>query len=462
MIQDSKNQPNQKLPLQGAGGLVAILGAGESGVGAACLAQQQGYDVFVSDFGMIADDYKKQLQDWNIRFEERQHTESEILKAIEVIKSPGIPEKAPIIKKIKEKGIPVISEIEFAGRYTNAKIIGITGSNGKTTTSSLTYHILKNAGLNVGLAGNIGKSFAYQVATEKFDLYVLELSSFMLDDMFSFKADIAVLLNITPDHLDRYDYKLENYAASKFRITQNQTGNDYFIYCADDPETIKGMADRTFAAQQLPFSIEKEIEQGACLHQDNIVINLHQQHFEMSIHELALQGKHNIYNSMASGIVAKVLELRNPEMRESMGNFNAIEHRLESVAVISGISFINDSKATNVNSTWYALESMTSDVVLILGGVDKGNDYGMLRSLVKQKVKAIVCLGKDNKRIHEAFEDVVDVIVNTHSAQEAATVSYHLATKGDTVLLSPACASFDLFKNYEDRGRQFKQAVKEL
>ncbi|MDP9078375.1 MAG: UDP-N-acetylmuramoyl-L-alanine--D-glutamate ligase [Bacteroidota bacterium] len=462
MIQDSKNQPNQKLPLQGAGGLVAILGAGESGVGAAYLAQQQGYDVFVSDFGVIADDYKKQLQDWNIRFEETQHTESEILKAIEVIKSPGIPEKAPIIKKIKEKGIPVISEIEFAGRYTAAKIIGITGSNGKTTTSSLTYHILKNAGLNVGLAGNIGKSFAYQVATEKFDLYVLELSSFMLDDMFSFKADIAVLLNITPDHLDRYDYKLENYAASKFRITQNQTGNDYFIYCADDPETIKGMADRTFAAQQLPFSIEKEIEQGAYLHQDNIVINLHQQHFEMSIHELALQGKHNIYNSMASGIVAKVLELRNPEMRESMGNFNAIEHRLESVAVISGISFINDSKATNVNSTWYALESMTSDVILILGGVDKGNDYGMLRSLVKQKVKAIVCLGKDNKRIHEAFEDVVEVIVNTHSAQEAATVSYHLATKGDTVLLSPACASFDLFKNYEDRGRQFKQAVKEL
>ncbi|SHN08229.1 UDP-N-acetylmuramoyl-L-alanine--D-glutamate ligase [Mucilaginibacter sp. OK098] len=442
--------------------LIAILGAGESGVGAAYLAQQQGYDVFVSDFGAITADYKQQLQDWKILFEENQHTEAEILKADEVIKSPGIPDKAPIIKRIKEKEIPVISEIEFAGRYTNAKIIGITGSNGKTTTSSLTYHILKNAGLNVGLAGNIGKSFAYQVATEKFDLYVLELSSFMLDDMFSFKVDIAVLLNITPDHLDRYDYKLENYAASKFRISQNQTAGDYFIYCADDPETLKGMTGRSFAAQQLPFSIEKKIEYGAYLEQDNIVINTHQQHFQMSINELALQGKHNIYNSMASGIVAKVLELRNPSMRESMGNFKSIEHRLESVGKISGISFINDSKATNVNSTWYALESMTSDVILILGGVDKGNDYSMLKDLVKQKVKAIVCLGKDNRRIHEAFEDVVEIIVNTYSAQEAATVSYHLATKGDTVLLSPACASFDLFKNYEDRGRQFKQAVKEL
>ncbi|MFI5136846.1 MAG: UDP-N-acetylmuramoyl-L-alanine--D-glutamate ligase [Sphingobacteriales bacterium] len=441
---------------------IVILGAGESGVGAAYLAQQQGYDVFVSDFGGIADDYKKQLQDWGIRFEENRHTEEEILKAAEVIKSPGIPDKAPVIKKIKERNIPVISEIEFAGRYTSAKIIGITGSNGKTTTTSLTYHILKNAGLNVGLAGNIGKSFAYQVATEKFDLYVLELSSFMLDDMYKFKADIAVLLNITPDHLDRYDYKLENYAASKFRIAQNQTASDYFIYCADDPETIKGMTGRNFDAQRLPFSIQKKVEPGAYLEQDNIVINTHQQHFQMSITELALQGKHNIYNSMASGIIAKVLELRNPVIRESMGNFKSIEHRLESVGKISGISFINDSKATNVNSTWYALESMTSDVILILGGVDKGNDYSMLKSLVRQKVKAIVCLGKDNKRIHDAFEDDVELIVNTSSAEEAAQVAYHLASKGDTVLLSPACASFDLFKNYEDRGRQFKQAVKEL
>ena len=441
---------------------IVILGAGESGVGAAYLAQRQGYNVFVSDFGAIPDNYKKQLQDWNIRFEENQHTEKDILEAMEVVKSPGIPPKAPIVKKIKEKNIPVISEIEFAGRYTDAKIIGITGSNGKTTTASLTYHILKNAGLNVGLAGNIGKSFAYQVATEKFDMYVLELSSFMLDDMFRFKADIAVLLNITPDHLDRYDYKMENYAASKFRITQNQTANDTFIYCADDPETIKGMAVRNFAAEQLPFSIQKKIEPGAHLEKDNIVINTHQQNFQMSITELALQGKHNIYNSMASGIVAKYLEVRNPLIRESLSNFKNIEHRLESVGKISGISFINDSKATNVNSTWYALESMTSDVILILGGVDKGNDYTMLKQLVRQKVKAIVCLGRDNKRIHDAFEDDVDIIVNTYSAQEAAQTAYHLATKGDTVLLSPACASFDLFKNYEDRGRQFKQAVREL
>jgi UDP-N-acetylmuramoylalanine--D-glutamate ligase len=459
---ENKNISQQKHSLPGTAGLIVILGAGESGVGAAYLAQQKGYDVFVSDFGAIADNYRQQLLDWNIPFEEKQHTEAQILSATEVIKSPGIPDKAPIVKKIKEKGIAVISEIEFAGRYTDAMIIGITGSNGKTTTTSLTYHILKNEGLNVGLAGNIGKSFAYQVATEQFDLYVLELSSFMLDDMFRFKTHIAVLLNITPDHLDRYDYKMENYAASKFRITQNQTADDFFIYCADDPETVKGMVDRTFAAKLLPFSIEKKIEPGAYLENDNIVINTYKQHFQMSITELALQGKHNIYNSMASGIVAKVLELRNPSIRDSMSNFKNIEHRLESVGKISGISFINDSKATNVNSTWYALESMTSNVVLILGGVDKGNDYSMLKSLVKQKVKAIVCLGKDNKRIHDAFEDVVDVIVNTYSAQEAAQVAYHLAKKGDTVLLSPACASFDLFKNYEDRGRQFKQAVKEL
>ena len=448
--------------LERAGERLVILGAGESGVGAAYLAQQMGYDVFVSDFGEIAEKYKQRLILWNISFEEKQHTEQEILAAKEVIKSPGIPEKAAIVKKVKDKNIPVISEIEFAGRYTKAKIIGITGSNGKTTTTSLTYHILKNSGLNVGLAGNIGKSFAYQVATENFDLYVLELSSFMLDDMFKFKVDIAVLLNITPDHLDRYDYKMENYAASKFRITQNQTAEDVFIYCADDPETIKGMAERKFEAQLLPFSIEKKVQTGAYLENDNIVINTHQEQFKMSITELALQGKHNLYNSMASGISAKWLELRNPELRESMSNFKNIEHRLESVGKISGISFINDSKATNVNSTWYALESMTSDVVLILGGVDKGNDYTMLKSLVKQKVKAIVCLGKDNKRIHEAFKDDVDMIVNTFSAQEAAQVAYHLAEKGDTVLLSPACASFDLFKNYEDRGTQFKQAVKEL
>lgn len=452
----------QKPQVKGAGDLIVILGAGESGVGAAYLARQKGFNVFVSDFGTIADNYKNQLMEWGIRFEENRHTEGDILQAIEVIKSPGIPDKVPIILKIKEKNIPVISEIEFAARYTTAKIIGITGSNGKTTTASLTYHILESAGLNVGLAGNIGNSFAYQVATAQYDLYVLELSSFMLDNMYRFKADIAVLLNITPDHLDRYDYKLENYAASKFRITQNQTASDIFIYCADDEETIKGMAERNFSAQQLPFSIHKKIKPGAYLEKENIIINTHQQDFQMSITELALQGKHNIYNSMASGIVAKALELRNSSIRESMVNFKSIEHRLESVGKIAGISFINDSKATNVNSTWYALESMTTDVILILGGVDKGNEYSMLKELVKQKVKAIVCLGKDNKRIHEAFEDVVEIIINTSSAQEATQVSYHLASKGDTVLLSPACASFDLFKNYEDRGKQFKQAVREL
>jgi UDP-N-acetylmuramoylalanine--D-glutamate ligase len=448
--------------LERAGVRLAILGAGESGVGAAYLAKQQGYDVFVSDFGAIADKYKQQLLEWNISFEEKQHTEARILNAVEVIKSPGIPDKAPIVKKLKESHIPVISEIEFAGRYTDAKIIGITGSNGKTTTTSLTYHILKNAELNVGLAGNIGKSFAYQVATEKFDYYVLELSSFMLDDMYRFKVDIAVLLNITPDHLDRYEYKMENYVASKFRIAQNQTASDYFIYCIDDPETSKGVANRNFTAKMVPFSIETMVTEGAYLDKETLIINLNKQNFTMSITELALQGKHNIYNSMASGIVAKVLEIRNRSISESMGNFQNIEHRLESVGKISGISFINDSKATNVNSTWYALESMTSDVVLILGGVDKGNDYGMLKDLVRQKVKAIVCLGLDNKRIHAAFEDVTDIIIDTTSAQEAAQIAYHLATKGDTVLLSPACASFDLFKNYEDRGRQFKQAVKEL
>ncbi len=466
-MNDNKNiSPNLSPLIKGgkdaAGVRLVVLGAGESGAGAAYLAQQQGYDVFVSDFGLIAEKYKKRLSGWNISFEEGQHTETEILKAIEVIKSPGIPDKAPIIKKIKENNIPVISEIEFAGRFTNAKMICITGSNGKTTTTSLTYHILKNAGLNVGLAGNIGKSFAYQVATQQFDYYVLEISSFMLDDMYNFKANIAVLLNITPDHLDRYDYKLENYVASKFRITQNQTSADYFIYCADDPETIKGMAESKFKAQLLPFSIQQTIERGAYLEEETIIINSTLEHFTMSIKELALQGKHNIYNSMASGIMAKILEIRNPIVRESMANFQNIEHRLEFVGKISGISFINDSKATNVNSTWYALESMSSEVVLILGGVDKGNDYSMLKELVRQKVKSIVCLGKDNKRIHDAFENDVDIIVNTQSVFEAAQIAYHLAEKGDTVLLSPACASFDLFKNYEDRGRQFKLAVKEL
>jgi UDP-N-acetylmuramoylalanine--D-glutamate ligase len=442
---------------------IVVLGAGESGVGAAMLAQKQGFDVFVSDFGAIASQYKERLEELNIAFEEKQHTTEEILNAAEVIKSPGIPEKAPIIVALKKKQVPVISEIEFAKRYTDAKTICITGSNGKTTTSMLTYHILKKAGLNVGLAGNIGNSFAALVATADFDWYVLEISSFMLDDMYDFRADIAVLLNITPDHLDRYDYKLGNYAASKMRIAQNQRSNDTFIYCADDEETIKAMKHIRFNSKMYPFSIRKQIEEGAYLESNNMHINInHKDPLTMSIIELALQGKHNIYNSMASGIVAKVLEIRNATIRESMGDFRNIEHRLEHVAKISGVEYINDSKATNVNSTWYALESVNTDVILIMGGVDKGNDYEMLKDLVRQKVRAIVCLGKDNKRIHEAFEDDVEVIVNTFSANEAVKMAYHLAKKGNTVLLSPACASFDLFKNYEDRGNQFKMAVKEL
>lgn len=444
---------------------IVVLGAGESGTGAALLAQKMGYEVFVSDFGPIADQYKKELEHAVIPFEENQHTEDLILTANEVIKSPGIPDKVPIIKKLIALKIPIISEIEFAARYTDAKLICITGSNGKTTTTMLTYHILRNAGLNVGLAGNIGKSFAKQVAFEDFQYYVLEISSFMLDNMYSFKADIAVLLNITPDHLDRYDYKMENYSDSKFRIIQNQQSDDVFIYCADDEEVNNGLSKRIIKSKTYSFSIEKTLEQGAFLQDNQIIINLHhtnQEFLTMSLKDLALQGKHNIYNSMASGIVAKVLELRNETIRESMGSFTNIQHRLEHVAKISGIDFINDSKATNVNSTWYALESMPGDVVLILGGVDKGNDYDMLKDLVKSKVKSIVCLGKDNKRIHEAFEDDVDVIVNTFSASEAVQIAYHMAKKGDTVLLSPACASFDLFKNYEDRGHQFKESVKEL
>jgi UDP-N-acetylmuramoylalanine--D-glutamate ligase len=444
---------------------VVILGAGESGTGAAILAQKKGFDVFVSDSGEIAEHYKQELDQSGIAYEENHHSIDLILNAAEVIKSPGIPDKATVIKTLHENKIPVVSEIEFAARYTSAKLICITGSNGKTTTTMLTYHILQNAGLKVGVAGNIGKSFARQVANEDFDHYVLEISSFMLDNMYAFRADIAVLLNITPDHLDRYDYKMSNYRDSKFRITQNQTQQDVFIYCSDDEEINVGLKTRQIEATVYPFSIKEPVKSGAYSDQTDLHINLNQtnqQPFIMSLSELALQGKHNLYNSMASGIVAKVLELRNETIRESMGSFSNIEHRLEHVARISGIDFINDSKATNVNSTWYALESMGTDVVLILGGVDKGNDYNMLRDLVKTKVKSIVCLGKDNSRIHEAFEDDVDVIVNTFSAREAVEIAYHLAKKGDTVLLSPACASFDLFKNYEDRGDQFKAAVKEL
>lgn len=442
---------------------IVILGAGESGIGAAMLAQKKGYEVFVSDAGAIAPAYKETLELLHIPFEERQHTMALLLNATEVIKSPGIPEHASVIKQLKAVGIPVVSEIEFAKRYTAAKTICITGSNGKTTTTMLTYHILKKAGLNVGLAGNIGHSFAAQVATESFDWYVLEISSFMLDDMYDFKADIAVLLNITPDHLDRYDYQMAKYAESKIRITQNQTASDYFIYCADDEEIINALNSTKIQAIKYPFSILKDVEKGAYLADNELQININPQNqFTMSITELALQGKHNVYNSMASGIVAKILDIRNLTIRESMRDMKNIEHRLEHVAIISGVEYINDSKATNVNSTWYALESMSTKVVLIMGGVDKGNDYSMLKDLVKDKVKAIVCLGKNNKAIHKAFENDVDIIVNTFSAEEAVQVAYHLAKKGDTVLLSPACASFDLFQSYEDRGNQFKIAVKEL
>jgi UDP-N-acetylmuramoylalanine--D-glutamate ligase len=441
---------------------IVILGAGESGVGAAILALKKGFEVFVSDKSPVKEQYRKAMDEHGIRYEEGRHTEELILNANEVIKSPGIPEKAELVKKLRAKGIPVISEIEFAGRYNKARTICITGSNGKTTTTLLTYHILQKAGFSVGLAGNVGKSFAWQVAENEYDYYVLELSSFQLDGMYEFRADIAVLLNITPDHLDRYEYKLENYAASKFRIMQNQRSSDAFIYCSDDPETVKGLQSRTVVAQAYPFSIEKTTGQAAFLHNNELNILIHDNSFTMSIFELALQGKHNVYNSMAAGLAARIIEIRKETIRESLSDFRNAEHRLEPVLTVHGIEFINDSKATNVNSTWYALESMTKPVVLILGGVDKGNDYSMLRELVKDKVKAIVCLGKDNTRIHDAFADCVSQIVDTASADEAVKAGYYLGRQGDVVLLSPACASFDLFQNYEDRGRQFKEAVRAL
>jgi UDP-N-acetylmuramoylalanine--D-glutamate ligase len=442
---------------------IVILGAGESGVGAAILAQKQGFDVFVSDYGLIKETYQKELIELNIDFESEQHTEELILNASEVIKSPGISDQVKIIRKLKDLGTPIISEIEFAGRYSDAKMICITGSNGKSTTTMLTYHILQNAGLNVGLAGNIGKSFARQIALSDHDYYVLEISSYMLDNMYEFKADIAVLLNITPDHLDRYDYKMSNYIKSKFRIVQNQTEEDHFIYCDDDLTIKEFMSAKEFKMQKYPFSIEHEIKNGAYLTQNKLMINLsNSDQFDITIQDLAIQGKHNTYNSMASGISAKILDIRNETIRESMGSYKNIPHRIEFVANISGITFINDSKATNVNSVWYALESIKTDVILIMGGVDKGNDYSMLKSLVREKVKAIICLGKDNKTLHDAFEDDVEVMVNTFSASEAVQIAYHMAKKGSTVILSPACSSFDLFKNYEDRGDQFKAAVKEL
>ncbi len=439
-----------------------ILGAAESGVGAAILARKQGFDVFVSDLGTIKDKYKKELIERQFDFEEGQHTEDKILNADLIIKSPGIPDKAPLIKKLKEKGVPVISEIEFAGRYTSAKKVCITGSNGKTTTTLLIYHMFQKAGLNVGLAGNVGQSMAWQVAEQEFDYYVIELSSFQLDGMYEFKADIAILLNITPDHLDRYDYKMQNYVDSKFRITQNQTADDLFIYCSDDPLLKDEMMKRKFAAKCVPFGLGIPPAEGAGIIDNKLIINWEQNIFTMSILDIALQGNHNTYNSMAAGISGMAVNIRNEKIRESMADFKGVEHRLERFLKVHGIEFINDSKATNINSTWYALESMTQPTVWIVGGIDKGNDYSELYELVKSKVKAIVCLGTDNSKILEAFKGVGVDMVETQSMEDAVRSAYFLAKNGDTVLLSPACASFDLFENYEDRGHQFKQAVREL
>ena len=441
---------------------IVVLGAAESGVGTAILAQKQGYDVFVSDFGAISAKYKKELTDRNIRFEEGQHSQEIIFAANEVVKSPGIPDKASIIVGLKERNINVISEIEFAARFTNAKMICITGTNGKTTTTLLTYHILQKAGLNVGLGGNVGKSFARQVAEENYDYYVLELSSFQLDGCYEFKADVAILTNITPDHLDRYEYNLQNYVDSKFRILQNQGPADAFIFCADDEITMQEISKREFKMQCLPFSIMQKEGMSAYTENNNLIIQTHNQTLTMSIQDLALQGKHNLYNSMASGIASRILEIRKEVVRESFSDFENIEHRLEFVNSVHGIDFINDSKATNVNSTWYALESLQSPIIWIAGGVDKGNDYSMLTELVQNRVKALVCLGTDNKKLIKAFKEIVPVIVEASSAEEAVQTAYRLGKKGDTVLLSPCCASFDLFENYEDRGRQFKAAVRSL
>lgn len=441
---------------------ISILGAGESGTGAAILAKKQGWQVFVSDKGKIAEKYQAELNAHGIEFEAGEHSEARLLEASVMVKSPGIPDKAPLVVEAHKRGIQVISEIEFASWYTRAKTIAITGTNGKTTTTLLTYHILKKVGLNVGLAGNVGKSFARQVAENNYDYYVLELSSFQLDGMFKFKADVAVLLNITPDHLDRYDYQLENYVFSKFRILQNMDANDVFIYCADDAITAEALKARKISARAIPFSLQPQQGEAAFISNETIQFNIHPDPFSMSIFDLALQGKHNQYNSMAAGIAARVFEIRKEVVRESLMDFENIEHRLEFVAKVHGIEFINDSKATNVNSTWYALESMNTPVVWIAGGVDKGNDYDMLKELVRTRVKAIVCMGKENDKIHKAFDGIVSQIVDTGSAMDAVKAAYLLGKKGDTVLLSPACASFDLFENYEDRGRQFKAAVREL
>ena len=441
---------------------IVILGAGESGAGSAVLAQKQGFDVFVSDSGIIKEQYREILNNHMIRWEEGGHSEEIILSADEVIKSPGIPENAPIVTLIREKGIPVISEIEFAGRYAGGKKICITGSNGKTTVTNLIYHILKKAGMNAAMTGNVGNSFAMAVAEGSYDYYVIELSSFQLDGMYEFKADVAVLMNITPDHLDRYGYKLQNYIDAKFRITQNQTKSDYLIYWDGDPIIRSELSKKQYGMTLLPFSDEKTEGMAAYVENNELILDYPNKTKLMTIHELALKGRHNTYNSMAAAIAGKVLNIRKDIIRESLADFQGVEHRLEPVITVCGINFINDSKATNVNSTWYAIECMENDIIWIVGGIDKGNDYSELFSVVRKKVKAIVCLGKDNRKIVEAFKDKVPTIVETSSMEEAVRSSYYLAKKGETVLLSPACASFDLFKNYEDRGRQFKKAVRNL
>ena len=441
---------------------IVVLGGGESGVGAAILSKKHGFDVFLSDLSEIKPDYKTQLEQNGILWEEKQHSEEKILNADEVIKSPGIPDTTPLVKKILAHGIPVISEIEFAGRYTKAKMICITGSNGKTTTTMLVYHILKSAGLNVGLAGNVGKSLALQVATEHYDYYVLELSSFQLDGMTQFKADIAILLNITQDHLDRYDYNFQNYVDSKFRITQNQTPEDAFIFWGNDPVIKAELAKRNIQSSMYPFAIERSEKTKAFIENDVMIIKTLQEYFSMPKTDLALQGLHNTYNSMAAGLAASIVHVKKESIRESLQDFQGVEHRLEYVATIRSVKYINDSKATNVNSCWYALQSMKTPTVLILGGTDKGNDYTEIESLVNDKVKGLVFLRVNNDALHGFFDTKVANIVDAKSMEEAVAKAYQMASEGDTVLLSPCCASFDLFLNYEDRGMQFKNCVRSL
>jgi UDP-N-acetylmuramoylalanine--D-glutamate ligase len=443
---------------------LVVLGGGESGVGTAILGKAKGYNVFVSDFGKIKEKYKQVLIQNEIAWEEEKHTEELILNADVVMKSPGIPEKkSAIVIKLIEKGVPVISEIEFAAPFTKAITIGITGSNGKTTTTMLTYHLLKSAGLNVGLGGNIGKSFAWQVVDDQYDSYVLELSSFQLDGIIDYKPHIAIITNISPDHLDRYDYKYENYIASKFRITMNQMEEDYLIYDADDEAISEWLKNNKTKAQLVPFSLTKTIEIGAFIKEKIMEVNIiNEEEFTMETETMALEGKHNMKNAMAATSVAKLMKIRNATIRESLSNFNGVEHRLEKVLKIQNVQYINDSKATNVNATFFALDSMNTSTVWIVGGVDKGNDYNELMSMVREKVKAIICLGVDNKKIIDMFGNVVDIMIEVNNMQDAVNMAQRLSEKGDTVLLSPACASFDLFENYEDRGNQFKNAVRNL